>query len=189
MDAMDALQLAAGEFAKRLRAVTPDDWDKPTPCGEWNVRQLVEHVIGGTHMATILFRGGTRDDALAAFGRDNIGANAVEGFNGAFRTMVDVINKPGTLAKTVHHPAMDMPATQLVQFRIGDMGLHAWDLARAIGADDTLNSKLVDLMWSALEPMRGGMAQSGVFGEGPSGRVPDSAPLQTRLLDLTGRRP
>ena len=31
--------------------------------------------------------------------------------------------------------------------------------------------------------------QTGVFGAGPSGKVGDDAPLQVRLLDLTGRRP
>ena len=86
---------------------------------------------------------------------------------------------------------MDPVATgaQLFGFRVGDYALHGWDLARAIGADETLDDAVVQAIWAALQPMASVIGNSGVFGTGSSGQVADDAPLQTRLLDLTGRRP
>lgn len=58
-----------------------------------------------------------------------------------------------------------------------------------IGADQTLDAELVASVWALLEPMAGGLESTGAFGSAASGNVPDSAPLQTRLFDLSGHRP
>ena len=65
----------------------------------------------------------------------------------------------------------------------------AWDLARAIGADDKLDPNLVSQMWDGIQPMAASLGELGMFGESSSGHVADDAPLQTRFLDLVGRRP
>ncbi|MEA3021062.1 MAG: hypothetical protein QOI47_2586, partial [Actinomycetota bacterium] len=54
---------------------------------------------------------------------------------------------------------------------------------------ESLDQGPVGYVWEALQPMAPMIGQVGVFGTGPSGDVPDDAPLQQRLLDLTGRRP
>lgn len=190
MEPYAQLDAAGGEFAKRLRAVRPDQWSVATPCGKWDVRALVSHVVAGNRMAAILARGGSRDEALAPFGdADVLGSNPVEAFNGSFRVMVDTFKKPGALDRVVHHPAGDIPGQLLFGFRVGDNALHAWDLARAIGADESLHEGLVADLWAQLSPMKDMIAGTGMFGAGPSGEVGDDAPLQARLLDLTGRRP
>ena len=43
---IDALAIARAEFERRLTAITDDDWGRPTPCTEWNVRQLINHIVG-----------------------------------------------------------------------------------------------------------------------------------------------
>jgi uncharacterized protein (TIGR03086 family) len=43
---IDALAIARAEFERRLTAITDEDWGRPTPCAEWNVRQLVNHIVG-----------------------------------------------------------------------------------------------------------------------------------------------
>ena len=77
----------------------------------------------------------------------------------------------------------------LLGFRTGDNLLHTWDLARAVGGDETLDPGAVEAVWAVLEPMAPMIPSIGVFGSGPSGSVGADAPLQTRLLDLSGRRP
>ncbi len=190
MDQWDILQAAGAEFSKRVRKVGVDRYDTPSNCGGWSVRQLIEHAVGGNLMATILAKGGSREEALEPFSRgDLLRDNASEAFNGSFRTMFDALKRPGVLDWVVHHPAMDMPGGRLFQFRTADVALHGWDLARPTAQDDTLSPIVVQAVWDAFQPMAPMMKQSGVFGEGPSGNVGDAAPLQARLLDLTGRRP
>ena len=97
---------------------------------------------------------------------------------------------PAALDRTVAHPVMgDIPCAQFLGMRVGDALLHAWDLARAIGADDELAVELVAEVWATMSPMASFIGKSGFFGAGPSGEVGEAAPLQTRLLDLSGRRP
>jgi hypothetical protein len=65
----------------------------------------------------------------------------------------------------------DIPCAQFLGMRVGDALLHAWDLARAIGADDRLDPELVTQVWTAMSPMAGFIGQSGFFGSGPSHEV------------------
>jgi hypothetical protein len=77
-----------------------------------------------------------------------------------------------------------MSAAQFLDFRIFDIAVHAWDLARAIGADDALDPALAQ---AALDIIQSAGGQMG-FGITPLGRAAQDASAQERLLDLAGRR-
>ena len=64
---IDRYVLASTEFGRRLRAVRPEQWTWPTPCGEWNVRQLVNHMTRGNLGYAHLSQGATNADKVAAF--------------------------------------------------------------------------------------------------------------------------
>jgi len=189
MEPLDTLALARSEFARRLRLVTADDWRRPTPCDDWTVRDLVVHVVGGDRMSAALLRGASRDEATAIRKTIDLGDDAVAAFDAEADQVAAAFAEPGAFERTIPHPSgTDMPGARLLGFRIGDYALHAWDLAQAIGADEKLDDNLVQEVWNALAPMAGMIGKSGVYGAGPSGQVDDTAPLQERLLDLTGRR-
>ncbi len=76
--------------------------------------------------------------------------------------------------------AVDMVCT-------ADVLIHTWDLARATGLDETLDSDEVHTLLLGMEPMDEMLRQSGHFG--PRVAVPDDADEQTRLIAFTGRRP
>jgi uncharacterized protein (TIGR03086 family) len=96
---------------------------------------------------------------------------------------------PGALQRTVAHPGMgEIPVAMLFDMQLGELAVHGWDLARAIGADETLDPGVVAALWAFAEPLSGMLPSTGYFAS-PSCGVPDTAPLQTRLLDLLGRRP
>src|SRR5690606_13121763 len=69
--------------------------------------------------------------------------------------------------------------------QVSDVTIHSWDLARATAADETLDAALVDAVWAVFEPQRDALEASGLF-DSPV-PMPDDAPLQSRLLALTGR--
>lgn len=189
LDRLGALERATAEFDRRVRLVTDDQWAAPTDCGEWDVAALVDHVIGGNRMAAAIARGASRDEGRALFEGAQGTGDRVAGFEASAADQLAALAEPGALDRTVEHTIGDVSGAQLLGFRIGDLTLHAWDLSRAIGADDLLDADLVEACWEDLQPMAPIIGQIGVFGEGPSGAVADEAPLQERLLDLTGRRP
>lgn len=189
MDPLDVLARGAAGFATTLEQVGADQWSSPAGVGDWTVRDLVDHVIGGDRMSTAILGGGTRADGLAEFARSAADVDPVAAFAGASSEMATAFATPGALDRTVAHPAMEMPGSQLLGFRIGEYGLHGWDLARSIGADDTIDLDVAQALWDLMEPLAPFLAATGMFGDGPSGTVPDGASLQLRLLDLSGRRP
>jgi uncharacterized protein (TIGR03086 family) len=189
MDDMALLRRAGSEFGRRLADVTPDQLSRPTPCAEWTVRDLISHVVGESIMSVRLLHGADAEESVLGLDGDVLGAHASAAFATAASAEYAAFEESGATERTVHHPAMDMPGAQLLGFRIGGLTLHAWDLARGTGGDETLDSDLVEAVWAQLSPMAPFMAQTGVFGAGPSGNVGQDAPLQVHLLDLTGRRP
>jgi uncharacterized protein (TIGR03086 family) len=183
------LRRAGADFERRLAAVSPDQMRQPTPCEEWTVRDLINHVVAESIMSVELLHGATADEVAGKLEQHVLADDATVAFAKAASDERTAFADPDAMERVVHHPAMDMLGTQLLGFRIGGLTLHTWDLARATDGDETLDSDLVEAVWAQLSPMAPFIAQTGVFGAGPSGEVGPNAPLQHRLLDLTGRRP
>ncbi len=189
MDALEAHTSAAVGLERTAGLLEAGKLDLPTPCEGWSVRDLLQHVVGGNTMATRLLRDHvSRDEALALRDSDFLGDDPIGALK---RSNVEVIAafRESDLDAVLDHPAAQMPGSQLVVFRTADLLVHGWDLARAVGIDDTLDADVVAHLWAIMSPLEAILVASGQFGAGPSGTVPDDAPLQTRLLDLMGRRP
>jgi uncharacterized protein (TIGR03086 family) len=185
MDAAAAHARAAEEFARRLATVGPDDWDLPTPCADWTVTDLVRHAIGGNEMAVHLLAGAERDEVLAVLGRFELAPDRVAQFRSTASAVGDALTA-GPPPAVVHHLMGDIPGDLLVQFRTTDLLVHAWDLARAIGGDEVLDSALVAAVHEQVAPMAPALATSGVF-DAPPRDLGEDAPEQDRLLNLLGR--
>ena len=189
MEQIELLELAAATFADRLARVGADQWDLPTPCEGWTVRDLVGHVVGGNAMAVALLDGVSTEEAIAVFTGTDLADDVAAQYAAGAAEQTAALKADGALGTIVHHPMGDLPGEVLLGFRIGDLTLHSWDLARAIGAEETLPEPLVEATWANLSPMAEFIGTVGVFGVGPSGSASADAPLQERLLDLAGRRP
>jgi uncharacterized protein (TIGR03086 family) len=91
------------------------------------------------------------------------------------------------LDRTVHCSFGDYPAREYLWQVSGFRGLRANDIARVIGVDPTLPEELVQGLWDIISPHVQEWRAIGVF---PAAiPVPPDAPLQARLLGLTGRKP
>jgi uncharacterized protein (TIGR03086 family) len=190
MDMLEALDRAADGFSGRLRAAPDGAWGNPTPCSEWDVRALVLHVVGGCHMTVALLDGASADESMqAARAATTAATDLPAAFDAGAAAQREAFRKPGALEGIVHHVVGDIPAPMLLGFRVADMLLHSWDLARGLGVDDTLDPEVLEVVWGFSSPMGDGLRASGRFGEGASGSVPADAPLQARVLDIHGRRP
>ena len=191
MQAVEALRTANAEFETRLGEVTAEHWDLATPCPEWDVRALVNHVLLGTRMSVHILSGMPRNEVISYLDDDLLTdtADPVAAFVDLADQVVAGFSGPGGLDGMVEHPAGDFPRSMFCGFRVADGACHAWDLARAIGNNETLDVDLVHFLWDDAQPQRDALAATGMFGDSASGTLGDDAPLQTRYLDLMGRRP
>ena len=118
---------------------------------------------------------------------DLLGEDPKKAFSAIVDTAVAAAEGFDDLGRTVHCSFGDFSAgdylAQITSFR----GLRANDLAVVIGSDPTLPPDLVQGLWDLVSPVADEWRTYGVFGAAVP--VPDDAPLQDRLLGLTGRDP
>lgn len=173
-------------FGSLVHAVAPDQWDRTTPCAHWDVRQLVNHVVGENAWAVPLFAGRTIDDVGDEFDADLLGDDPGRAWDERAHAAVAAAAGDGVLDRVVHVSFGDIPGREYLSQVTTDHVVHAWDLARGIGADEDLDADLVAFAHRYLEPQVDQWRAAGVFAEAVD--VPADAPLQVRLLAITGRR-
>jgi uncharacterized protein (TIGR03086 family) len=177
---------AMGEFDRRVRAVRPDQWQDPTPCTEWDVRALVDHVVTEQLWAPLLLSGATIDDVGDRFDGDQLGDDPVAAWASAAAAAREAFAAPSALRGHVELSYGRRPADGYCQEMTLDLAVHAWDLARGIGADERLDEELTREVLAFIEPQVEQLAGTGMFA--PPVAVGDDADAQTRLLALLGRR-
>lgn len=184
VDMLGALDAATDEFGRRLRLVGEETWTLPTPCSDWDVRYLTAHVIGGNRFAVHVLGGMTATEAIQqVMSSPQLGGDAVEAWTSTCATQAAAFHADGALQRPIDHPLGEIPGRQFLEFRVFDITLHAWDLARSIHEDERLDPDLVDVVLNIVETGPPGMG----FGIAALGQVPATASAQARLLDLTGR--
>jgi uncharacterized protein (TIGR03086 family) len=184
---IELLVVANDEFARRLRLVGSDDWRRPTPCSEWDVRALVNHVVGGNVRYQLLLDGAPTEQVEATRTVDHLGDDALASFVATADGVAAYFHEDGALERIAHHGTGDRTGRELLSMRILDAAIHGWDLARAIGADETLDDDVVAflLAYTAdldLGPQQRAFALADVD-------VPRDASPQDQLLHRLGRHP
>jgi uncharacterized protein (TIGR03086 family) len=174
-------------FSSRVHAVREDQWDAPTPCSEWTVRDLVGHLAGEQLWVVDLVRDGrTVAEVGDRYDGDVLGEDPVATWDSAVAGALDAFREEGALDRTVSLSSGDTPATAYCSQMTADAVVHAWDLSRAIGADERLPRRLVDFALQEFTPYADSLPSTGLF-DGPLD-VPAEADAQTRLLAMLGRR-
>ncbi|MFD3540705.1 TIGR03086 family metal-binding protein [Streptomyces sp. NPDC058662] len=174
-------------FGDRVRAVAPDQWDAPTPCTRWSVRQVVHHVTEEQlWIPPLVTDGRTVEELGDAFPGDLLGADPAAAFERAAAAATAAFAAPGALHRTVRLSYGPALGSAYCSELTADCVVHTWDLARGIGADDRLPGGLVEFSLQEVLPYAAGLAAGGMYA--PALEVPDGADAQTRLLALLGRR-
>jgi uncharacterized protein (TIGR03086 family) len=186
MDVPMMLRLAVGEFGARVSQIGDGQWEGATPDTEWNVRDLVNHVLAENLWAPPLFAGSTIGEVGDRFDGDVLGADPQGSWRAASADALAAADEPEAMDRTVHLSFGDFPGREYAMQLFADHLIHAWDLARAIGADERLNPELVDACAAWFAPIEGAYRSAGAIAARPP--VPDGADAQTRLLAMFGRR-
>jgi uncharacterized protein (TIGR03086 family) len=160
---LEQYEHALAEFGSRVELVKDDQWSAATPCADWDVRALVAHLVDECRW----------DDPGRAWREASDAARAAFAAEGA-------------LDATVALAYGETSARDYIWEMTVDATVHAWDLARGIGADDRLDPELVRRIHTEVEDDTDSLAATGLFD--PPVHVPTHADLQARMLGLFGRR-
>jgi uncharacterized protein (TIGR03086 family) len=172
-------------FGRHVRAIEDAQWSDPTPCAEWDVRQLVNHLVFEQRWTVPLLERLTIEQVGDRFDGDLLGDDPIGEWSVASAdALVVVAGDP--LDGEVHLSYGDVRAADYVTELTVDAVVHSWDLARAVGGDERLDDDLVELAIDYAQPRLDAMAASEMFD--PPIPLPDDVDPQTRMLALFGRR-
>jgi uncharacterized protein (TIGR03086 family) len=187
---VETLEKAFASTAGVLANVKADQLDDPTPCASWKVRDLINHIVGGTTFFAVAAETG------AAPGRGGPRTDFTAGdFNAAFeqgaKRAVAAFRADGAMDKIMTVPIGQVPGSIFVNIAATDAFAHGWDLAQATGQstqlDPVLAAQLLEGAKMALPD-----ALRGADGEAPFGprvEVSESAPPADQLAGFLGRTP
>jgi uncharacterized protein (TIGR03086 family) len=178
---------AVDGFGQRLNGVDASQWSAATPCEDWDVRTLVNHVVGELLWMPPLLAGKTIAEVGDRFDGDVLGDDPHATWTSAVVDAQAALSQPGAQAATVHLSFGDFPGSEYLGQITSDLIIHSWDLARAVGADDRLDPTLVGFVNDFLGPQIDAWRGAGAFG--PAVDVDPDADAQAKLLAQTGRSP
>ena len=153
MDPLVAHLRAQDVFARVFFNVTTEQLSLPTPCSEWNVEALIDHVIAGNQR--VVQRAGGQVEPLA----EDLGT----ALRSSAASAQDTFARPQALTRKYQLPIGEIPGTTFIELRTSDLLIHAWDLAVATRQPTDLDPELAEYVLSFSKQM---MDRPGLRGDG-----------------------
>ncbi|GAA2718029.1 MULTISPECIES: TIGR03086 family metal-binding protein [Streptomyces] len=172
-------------FADRVHTIRPRQWHDPTPCTDWTVRDLVNHLVVEQLWVPPLLDGASIADVGGRFDGDQLGDHPTAAWDRAATAAREAFTAPGALHRTVELSYGPTAAHAYCAQMTADLVVHAWDLSRAIGADEHPSKALADFTRREFGPYAGS-GVSGIFAAAVD--PPPGADSWQRLLAQLGRR-
>jgi uncharacterized protein (TIGR03086 family) len=185
MDSPDQARTAVAVLTPLVHATPASALTNPTPCDEWAVRDLLNHLVGGGYM----FAAGLNGEELAGDpNADLIGEDHIAAYDGAIAAFSSALASASDLSEPVALPFATLPADMALRIAAADLLVHAWDLAIATGQPFDPPVEFVESVTPFYaEFISPPLRQGGLFGaEVDAGD--DARPID-RLVALAGRQP
>jgi len=163
----------------------PDDMSPRQP--GMTLRRIINYHAYDDAWVPDVLGGKTIDDVGTRWDGDLLGDHPKLNFASIVETAVMTVRVFDDLDRTVHLSYGDYAAREYLKHITYFRGLRVYDIAKFIGANTTMPGDLVQGLWGEIALEAEQWRQMGVFG--PAVEVPETAPLQDRLLGLTGRQP
>ena len=177
---VELYQTATKATQRLIASVKPDQLESATPCSEWDVKALIDHLIGGAAFFSAGLAGEEPSDPPHA---DSL----AEAYGILAAKVVEVAGNPSNLERQIPTPFGEMSGGEVLFGAFMDTVVHGWDLAKATGQDTSLSAEHVEILSQAFGPQMDGLRQSGLFGAEVS--VGSDASSQDKLIGMMGRQP
>ena len=175
MDLLD-LYRQSSDWAGAKVAAASNDLDAPTPCDDWDVRTLLNHMLD-TQQYFVRSARGEQASPPSPTPPELLSGDPVADFDAAQSEMLTTFAEPEVIERT--GPALGIA--------FSDQLLHGWDLAQAAGQDATMPEGLPEAAYSLIHGRFTDDERKGIFKAEIA--VPSTATPQARLLAYTGREP
>ncbi len=186
MDPLTRLNAGVDQMRPVIAGVDPSQMSLPTPCSDWNVEQLTNHILGTLTMFRDVAINGEADPSL--FSQDLIGEDAATSFNTVSAEALAAWAQDGKMEGSAKLPFGEFPAMFALQLPAMELMVHGWDLSQATGEDVTWNPALVaDTLEFCTTTFTSPEMRGTDFAE-PIEVSADSDDL-SKLLAFMGRRP
>ena len=185
MDIETLYERTLESWTTRVEAVGDDQWALPTPCEDWNVRTLVNHVVGEDLWTEPLVRGQTMEEVGDRFDGDLLGQKPVEVAVGAAALARHAVRQALPTRSKVNLSYGEEDLDEYLSQLAADHLVHGWDLAAATGGNTLLGFDLVDAVAAWFADREEMYRSAGVIGP----RVDVTGDAQSQLLARFGRDP
>jgi uncharacterized protein (TIGR03086 family) len=182
---LDLFSKGQHQFGMRVHRITSEQWDQATPCSDWTVRHLVDHLIDEQRWVPPLVGGKSLAEAQTAVDIPQIGDDPVAHWDMAAGASLIAFAEPGALEREVTLSRGQTPATEYLSEMIFDLAVHSWDLGQAVGITDPLPADLMSYAAALVQDVD--LSSSGLF-DPPVSVSPDASD-EDRLMAATGRDP
>jgi uncharacterized protein (TIGR03086 family) len=183
MDPIERIEKATAHTSTIVNGVKADQLSSSTPCSEFDVRLLLNHMIGGLEMLREAASGG----AAAMPEGDQFGDNPGGTYEERRAKLIDTIRGEGALDRTWKMPFGELPGQMMASIAFVEHVTHGWDLAKATGQDTTIPEDLLNESLEVVTPMDAMWRMPGVCG--PKVDVPADASKTDQFAGFMGRQP
>ncbi|NUM47877.1 MAG: TIGR03086 family protein [Anaerolineales bacterium] len=162
--------------------------DAPTPCADWTVADLLQHVVAGNLWTAELAAGKTIDEVGDRLDGDVLREDITRAYARSADLADAAFRAPGALDAPCAVSYGPVPGSVYCGHRLIDVLVHGWDLAVSTGRPSLLPADTVEACFEVLEPQLAALQASGAFGT-PVRDLPATAARQEQLLAALGRDP
>lgn len=181
-DAVSDLERALLAIDPVMRAVTPDDIGRPSPCEGWTVGDVAAHLLDGLNR-----RAATTPSELSGVDEAVTLSDVPAAWRATRERFLGALERPGELDREVPGPGgRAVPMRMLLRVLPVEVVLHGWDIARGTGMSTDLDPQLAERLLEAGRPLIEQFGRGTAFG--PEQPAPAGAPAADRLAAFYGRR-
>ena len=181
---VQALEQAITSTRGVLAGVSADQLDSSTPCAQWKVSDLINHIVGAQHF----FTAGVTGQPPSADEEDFASGDYLGAFDESAKTCVAAFSADGVMEKMLTLPFGQMPGAAVAGLAATDTFTHGWDLAKATGQDTALAPELAtQLLAGARQMIQPAFRSEEGTVFGPERAAPAGASNADQLAAFLGR--
>jgi uncharacterized protein (TIGR03086 family) len=157
----------------------------PTPCTDWNVRALLNHMVYELRWMPEILSGKKVEEVGSRYDGDLLSTDPHSAWQHAADAALVAV-KHVDPEQIVHLSYADVPAKDYIAEVGGDILVHTWDLDQGLNCSLIIDPELARIVYDNCLPKKETMSRTGLFA--PAIDAPENSTIQTKLLALFGRK-